>query len=131
MERELLIFVPGLTARAPDKYTSRLIRNLENYAQRRGAEWGRDQPDAGAAVAYSYQPPSADARPWQIVFREVVWADIPTRLSEQPAHIKFGQGFSLLGWLGALSSGRRGGSWPTNTTWPACSARSSYSCSGT
>jgi hypothetical protein len=100
MEKELLVFVPGLTARVPDKYTGRLIRNLENYAQRRGGEWVRDQPDAGAAVAYTYRPASDGARPCQIVFREVVWGDIPTRLSEQPARVKFGQGFSLLGWVG-------------------------------
>jgi hypothetical protein len=100
MEKELLVFVPGLTARAPDKYTGRLIRNLENYAQRHGGEWVRDQPDAGAAVAYTYHPASDGAGPWQIVFREVVWGDIPTRLSEQPARTKFGQGFSLLGWVG-------------------------------
>ena len=36
MMKELLVFVPGLSARAPAKYTARLTVNLKNYAVTRG-----------------------------------------------------------------------------------------------
>ena len=96
MDKELLVFVPGLSARAPDKYRKRLNKNLENYALSLGGKFALDQSSTTA----TYSPPAAGVPPRQIVFREVVWGDIPVRLSEKHALKKFGQGFLLLGWIG-------------------------------
>src|SRR5690348_7470210 len=107
MEKELILFVPGLSSRTPAKYSSALVRNLSNEASKNagsfriagdGAVGSSPDGAAGGAVAYEYSSGPDVPEPKIIVFREVVWGDIPRRLSELSAFQKFWQGFVLLFW---------------------------------
>jgi hypothetical protein len=108
MTKELLVFVPGLSARAPAKFTGRLVLNLKNYAVTRGEAFvGGGSEDsaaatpegaAGGAVTFEHTPSSPAGATSQIVLREVVWGDVPMRLTELSGKDKFLQGLRLLGW---------------------------------
>jgi hypothetical protein len=109
MSKELLIFVPGISARASGKYTERLVNNLKNYMEGQGGSVKIAGGNASAAAPdgaggepftfeYSLGGPEAGTR--QIALREVVWADLPIRLTELSGKDKFLEGIRLLGWVG-------------------------------
>lgn len=110
MTKELLVFVPGLSARAPAKYTVRLVTNLKNYSTSRGESFAASAEDtaraapegaAGGSVTFEHTGLGTGAATRQIVFREVVWADIPARLTELSGKDKAWQGLRLLAWASA------------------------------
>lgn len=116
MANELLIVVPGLSVRAPEKHNGQLLTNIANVAAGRGRVIG-GPAGASARVATGaaggdvvFQHPAGRERPEATTFvlREVVWGDIPTRLTELGAIAKFKQGFFLLAWV-AYSLVRRPG----------------------
>lgn len=109
MGKELLIFVPGISARTSGKYTERVVKNLRNYIEGKGGSIkivGEDPsavaPDGagGGPMTFEYTFGSPDAEARQIVLREVVWADLPLRLTELSGKDKFFEGLRLLGWAG-------------------------------
>lgn len=109
MSKELLIFVPGISARARGRYTERLLKNLKNYLEGQGGSIkivGQDPsasaPDGagGGPITLEYTFGSPDAETRQIVLCEVVWADLPLRLTELSGKDKFFEGLRLLGWAG-------------------------------
>jgi hypothetical protein len=50
----------------------------------------------GGPVAYTYRPPNASAPTTRVEIHEIVWADLPTRLSELHPAVRAFAGFRLL-----------------------------------
>lgn len=106
MLKELVLFVPGLSSTAPAKYDSRFRKNLEHVAGGRGgifekADDALTRGIPGGATAFEYDPRTSGAERSLIVFREVVWGDLPRRLSDLSSFEKFKHGFGLLFWATA------------------------------
>lgn len=107
MTNELLILIPGLSTQVPGKHCERLVNNLRNQAASRGGEFqnadggapdGLPATNAVGVTVFEYTPGEDQSEARRITLREVVWSDIPTRLSEISAVEKFRRGTSLLLW---------------------------------
>jgi hypothetical protein len=101
MKKELLLFVPGLSSTKPGNYTAALMKNLTNFAgeQNTGAKFAQADGDSNA---YLYTP-AEESEPARLYeFREIIWADLPTKLSALHAVKKAIKGLSLLGFAAPL-----------------------------
>ncbi len=93
MNKELLLFIPGLGAKEHDEYAVKLATGLADYCSQNGIDHNvNDEAHIDGSVARKIELKSLGKI---LEIREVFWSDLAPKLSSESIFTKVVRGFSL------------------------------------
>lgn len=94
MEKDLILFIPGLGGKERDKYAKKLSKGINNYCTQNGLDNNIiEKPQMDGSISRTIHIPTQQR---SIDIKEVFWSDLAPQLSSESILKKVVRGFSLL-----------------------------------
>ncbi|MCP4341920.1 MAG: hypothetical protein GY799_24310 [Desulfobulbaceae bacterium] len=96
MTKELVLFIPGISANNHGEYLGKLLAGIENYCQGNEIKLTNFKENEQFDTLKKIEIIEAENRGKRIDFKEIYWGDLKPNLSEEKSLIKMIRGFDLL-----------------------------------